>query len=274
VGSGNSGSGGEIVLSSGLSSFGPGGDISMVTSNGSIGSSSHGSFVVNVGGQDRFKISESGSTQSSFVLEMESDGASRIESFSTLTITGGTSINLIAGASSMTLDSNGLKVDAAMTVTGNLMANQGVTTSDSRLKTDVLPLKDSLEKVSKLRGVYFSWVKSRPEEGLFFDEKRHVGVVAQDVQLVLPEIVGTVAHGGNKQYLGVDYPSLIPLLVEAVRELDERTTEKANTNAFFEDKQEWNELRTAIRLLRKADEEFEHRLTVLEVAHESLPLKV
>jgi len=54
-----------------------------------------------------------------------------------------------------------------------------------------------------------------------FDSKRHVGVIAQEVKEVLPEVVDEIYDG---KFLGVDYPALIPLLIEAVRELDERTT--------------------------------------------------
>ena len=48
-----------------------------------------------------------------------------------------------------------------------------------------------------------------------------IGVLAQDVQKVLPEIVDEIEGG---KYLGVDYPALIPLLIEAIRELDDRTS--------------------------------------------------
>jgi hypothetical protein len=57
-----------------------------------------------------------------------------------------------------------------------------------RLKTNIQQLEEPLHKVSKLRGVYFKW-NNEQESGLHFDDHRHVGLMAQDVQAVLPEVV-------------------------------------------------------------------------------------
>jgi hypothetical protein len=125
----------------------------------------------------------------------------------------------------MSIDEGGLIVTGGMTVYGNTWYQFNPTVaSDERLKTNIQPLEDSLSKVSRLRGVYFSWIQDEVS-GLTFDEDRHVGVIAQDVQAVLPEIV-QATYGGR--YLGVKYPELIPLLIEAVRELDERTQTMAD----------------------------------------------
>jgi len=94
----------------------------------------------------------------------------------------------------------------------------GITASDMRLKTDIVRLEGSLAKVRKLRGVYYNWVKNN-DSPQNFDDKRHVGVIAQEVKKVLPEVVGEL-YGG--EYLGVDYPALIPLLIEAMHELDDK----------------------------------------------------
>jgi hypothetical protein len=55
-----------------------------------------------------------------------------------------------------------------------------------------------------------------------FDKDRHVGVIAQDVQRVLPEATAAIMGG---RYLGVRYTSLIPLLIESVKELDSKRME-------------------------------------------------
>ncbi|KAJ1393388.1 chaperone of endosialidase-domain-containing protein [Ochromonadaceae sp. CCMP2298] len=89
--------------------------------------------------------------------------------------------------------------------------------SDRRLKTEFTPISDALQKVRKVNGMYFRWVQDEPS-GIMFDKERHVGLIAQEVQEVLPEAV-TSLHSGK--YLGVDYPSLVPLIVEAVHELDD-----------------------------------------------------
>ena len=89
-------------------------------------------------------------------------------------------------------------------------------TSDLRLIKQIQPLSNSLAKINKLRGVYFSW-KVDEISDLSADEGRHIGVIAQDVQQVLPEVVSEI-NGGK--YLGVDYTALIPVLLESIRELD------------------------------------------------------
>ena len=77
-------------------------------------------------------------------------------------------------------------------------------------------------------GVYFSWKQDKETEtsGLIFDTKRHVCVIAQDVQKVLPEIVHELSSSStsSKKYLGVNYVEMVPLLLEAIRELDIRTS--------------------------------------------------
>jgi len=80
--------------------------------------------------------------------------------------------------------------------------------SDLRLKENIAPLTNAIDKVSALRGIYFN-LKGEPAS------KREVGVIAQEVESVLPEVVSTDAQG----YKSVDYSKLTPLLIEAVKEL-------------------------------------------------------
>merc|ERR1712188_17275 len=130
----------------------------------------------------------------------------------------------------LTIYQGGLYVEGGLTVLNDGITSPVITTSDERLKTDIIPLPSPLTKVSKLRGVYFSWVKDEPN-GLKFDDRRHVGVLAQDVQGVLPETVDEIAGG---KYLGVDYPALIPLLIEAIKELNTRTSTMTQLEELME----------------------------------------
>jgi hypothetical protein len=66
--------------------------------------------------------------------------------------------------------------------------------------------------------VFFHWNKSIDTVENFSDN-RQVGVIAQEVQAVMPEIVGNV----TKDYLGVDYAFLTPLLIEGIKELSNQT---------------------------------------------------
>ncbi len=93
--------------------------------------------------------------------------------------------------------------------------------SDRRLKQDIEPVINALNKVTKLKGVYYKWVAHADHKDA--DNRRHIGLIAQDVQHIVPEAVGQVLGG---KMLGVDYEALVPLLIEAVRELSEKL--KAN----------------------------------------------
>ncbi len=99
--------------------------------------------------------------------------------------------------------------DVALDVIGDIHLTGTITKpSDERLKENIAPVRDGLSKLLELNGVYFN-MKDVPDV-------REVGLIAQNVQKVLPEAVSVVdkEHG----YLGVSYPSLIPLIIEAVKE--------------------------------------------------------
>ena len=82
--------------------------------------------------------------------------------------------------------------------------------SNKRLKDNLKPIENSLDKLSKLSGYEFDW---NDKQETF---KGHdVGVVAQEVEEVLPEIVTTRDNG----YKAVKYEKLVPLLIESIKEL-------------------------------------------------------
>lgn len=121
------------------------------------------------------------------------------------------------------IDSGGLVVSGGMTVFGNTALQTSATVfSDRRLKSNLAPIKNALGKVSQLQGVYFTWIQDE-EAGMTFDEDSHVGVIAQEVMSVLPEAVESGKEGSK--YLGVDYSQIIPLLIEAIHDLEEIVTE-------------------------------------------------
>ena len=95
-----------------------------------------------------------------------------------------------------------------------------VQASDLTLKSNVTPLTGALEKVCALRGVRFDWRSDGVEDGPpEISSAQQIGLVAQEVEQVLPEVV--TEHRG---VLGVSYAALTPLLIEAVKELQIRIT--------------------------------------------------
>jgi len=94
--------------------------------------------------------------------------------------------------------------------------------SDERLKTNFEPIENAVDKVLKLRG--FTYNFNEIGEGLGFNTSiRHAGVSAQEVQAVLPEAVCSAP--ANDEYLTVKYDKLVPLLIEAIKELKEEIKE-------------------------------------------------
>jgi Chaperone of endosialidase len=92
--------------------------------------------------------------------------------------------------------------------TGDFTAQGDVAAySDKRLKFDIKPIENALEKIKQLNGVTFN-KHSDPY-------RRSTGLIAQDVEKVLPEAI----HYDDSGYLSVAYGNLIGLLVEAIKEL-------------------------------------------------------
>ena len=105
---------------------------------------------------------------------------------------------------------SGLTIYGAITATGDITAFY---TSDARLKTNVTNITSAASKVSQLNGVTFNWNNAAVELGKSANVTE-AGVIAQEVQQVLPEAVTERDNG----YLAVHYEKLVPLLIEAIKE--------------------------------------------------------
>jgi hypothetical protein len=111
---------------------------------------------------------------------------------------------------------------AASGTTGEIRATDNITayySSDRRLKENISNIPNALDKVNQLNGVTFDWteayMKQHGGEDGYFVKKNDTGLIAQDVEQVLPEIVRSNKDG----YLGVQYDKVVGLLVEAIKEL-------------------------------------------------------
>ena len=158
---------------------------------------------------------------------------------STAPLTIGGSLLLISfGGGPASVYSNGSFIQMGVS-SGNLTqttaaANSGTTStgpytnvSDARIKENVVPLTGALDLVKQLNGVYFTYI-ANPDIG------RHVGLIAQDVLSVIPEVVSETsievpgaAEGEPNQY-GISYASLVPVLINALKEMDARLTALEN----------------------------------------------
>ena len=106
---------------------------------------------------------------------------------------------------------------AASGTTGEIRATNNITAyySDERLKTRLGPITDPLYKVSKLSGFYYQ--ANEVAQALGYEVKKEVGISAQEVYQVQPEVVAPAPI--DSKYLTVRYERLVPLLIEAIKEL-------------------------------------------------------
>jgi hypothetical protein len=153
-----------------------------------------------------------------------------------ITITNGSgSITLstpqdIATSSNVQFGSLGIGTTASGTA-GEIRATNQITSyySDERLKEDIVEIGSALEKVMSLRGVTYK--PNSIAESLGYKKQNEVGVIAQDVEKVLPEAVkpapfdimlfeNTEISRSGQNYKTVQYEKLVPLLIEAIKELN------------------------------------------------------
>ena len=91
-------------------------------------------------------------------------------------------------------------------------------TSDKRWKNNIVKIDSPLEKISQISGVEFDWIEDEP----FHGNKGHdVGVIAQEIELVIPEAVQTRESGMK----AVQYDKIIPLLIESIKEQQKQIDE-------------------------------------------------
>ena len=113
---------------------------------------------------------------------------------------------------------NGLNVDDDLSVgagSENTIECEGdiiaFASSDSRFKDNVINIPNPLEKLNRIRGVKFTWNEHAPIEK--YRHTEDVGVIAQEIELVLPELVRTNKEG----HKSVKYDKLVSLVIEAVK---------------------------------------------------------
>eukprot|EP01038_Epipyxis_sp_PR26KG_P008276 gene8276-11204_t len=134
-------------------------------------------------------------------------------------------------------------LDSGVIITNNLIADflyveslvTTTTPSDRRLKTNIVTLAEPLSMVSNLKGVYYNWKNERNKlsdanpDDITTAKKRHVGVIAQDVNKVLPEAIYntsiTTSQGLKEERMSVRYTDIIPVIVEALHEIERKSSQ-------------------------------------------------
>ena len=147
-------------------------------------------------------------TDSKYLRSNASDSASGVITFSNSTA----STSKTTGAVIVT---GGVGVSGALNVGGDIVA---FASSDERLKDNIQNIENPIEKVQSLKGVTWDWNDNADE---LQQSLPNVGVIAQDVEKVLPQLVTDRDNG----FKGVDYAKLTGLLIEAVKDQQKQIDE-------------------------------------------------
>ncbi len=146
-----------------------------------------------------------------------------------------------------TAGSGSFKLD----VSGKIRCTSLTQTSDARFKQNILPLKGSLQKVLALEGVTYNFksvsrneqttdltqlseIKRKTIEGSRIEvvSEPQIGLIAQEVQKIVPEVVESDEEG----YLSINYTSIVPILIEAVKEQQKQIEELKREVAVLKEK--------------------------------------
>ncbi len=133
-----------------------------------------------------------------------------------------------------------------------------VVTSDIRLKKDIVPLSregNVLDKIENLHGVYYYWNETYRSMGKGND-RRQIGLIAQEVMDQFPELVYEWADGSG--YYMVDYEKMVPILLEAIKELKSQLDQEQMKNSQLQSRinqleQEIEEIKNHIKAFSSAE---------------------
>jgi hypothetical protein len=111
---------------------------------------------------------------------------------------------------------------AASGISGEIRATGDIVafySSDERLKENIQPIVDALSKVESISGNTYDWKEGF--ETIHSHTGNDIGVIAQEIEKVLPEVVTNRETG----YKAVQYEKIVPLLIEAIKELSAKVKE-------------------------------------------------
>lgn len=133
-------------------------------------------------------------------------------------MSGGVGIN-----GNVNISGGNLRIEGNISTIGSIYATGQVISgfSDSKLKDIIGLIEDPLTKLNSLRGIRFRPSDKAKELGVGTDREEHVGVIAQEVQAVLPQVVRSMAIN-DESFAVVEYDRMIPLLIEAIKVLADK----------------------------------------------------
>jgi len=182
---------------------------SAITTVGTLNSLTVGSTISAVGNITGAYLFGNGSQLTGIDKTTLQNGSSNV----VIATAGGNVATSVAGTSNVqVISSTGVTVTGSVSVTGDVVAQNVNSLSDSSLKANVTPIANAAQVVAALNGVAYDWV----------DGSGHAyGLIAQEVEQVVPEAVKTDAAGVKS----VNYSMLVPFLIETVKQLSKEVAE-------------------------------------------------
>jgi len=136
------------------------------------------------------------------------DGQSKSTGAMSLNMQGKLKINHSIGLGTVNPSATQGRIDASNDIVA-------FSTSDIRLKDNIKTIDKALDKVKKIQGVEFDWIEKEEVHG---NSGHDIGVIAQEIEKVLPDVVTTRENG----YKAVKYEKIVPLLIEAIKDLSKQ----------------------------------------------------
>jgi|LakMenE18May11ns_1017448.scaffolds.fasta_scaffold9959602_1 hypothetical protein len=157
---------------------------------------------------------------------MQIDFATPTAGKAILTTGGARSTGLFVETGSYYNATTNIGITGSLVVTGDVDAANFNTTSDRKLKTNLVRIENALDKIEKLNGYTFDWLEEYSE-----DRTRQIGMVADEVYEVQPELIShrnIVLSNKEEKIKLLDYSKVTAILIEAIKELNDKVTKLEN----------------------------------------------
>ena len=171
------------------------------------------SFEFDIEGANGFNMRHTVANQSMFFLTSAGTGEIKFGTNNTnsrdiITNTGALKSTVSLAVGAITPSTTVGRIDAANDVVA-------FSTSDIRLKDNIKSIDKALDKVNSIQGIEFDWIEKEEVHG---NSGHDIGVIAQEIEKILPDVVTTRDNG----YKAVKYEKIVPLLIEAIKDLSKQ----------------------------------------------------
>ena len=170
-------------------------------------------FEFSIEGDNQFNMIQTAANRSMFFVTAAGSGSINFGTNNTnsrvsITSTGALKSTISLAVGAITPSTTVGRIDAANDVVA-------FSTSDIRLKDNIKNIDKALDKVNSIQGIEFDWIEKEEVHG---NSGHDIGVIAQEIEKILPDVVTTRDNG----YKAVKYEKIVPLLIEAIKDLSKQ----------------------------------------------------